>query len=245
MSLEDYQESRVIQAMDASFAAIIMAAARKADSENYHRLKFCWPEIISELKERYNKPGGIIRGGLTMGYSRVEDNDDLNARSVLLGLGAAVRMFIEKGKTVKPVITLFKNCVAIETIRMTRRENDTDTAMIIIKNCLAAGACAQKLDADMVGIVIPVQGWRVPIEKFKEAVEGHTDPLAGADIANVDTIAIYLVEVPSGETYIGLVLYTPGNVVGMVTPDAVVFPIKVGDAVVDGYLAAEKGALKC
>jgi hypothetical protein len=202
-----------------------------------------------------------------MGYSRVEDNDDLNARSVLLGLGAAVRMFIEKGKTVKPVITLFKNCVAIETIRMMRREKETDTVMIIIKNCLAAGAYAQILDADMAGIVFSVQGWRVPIEKFKEAVEGHTDPLAGADIANVDTIAgadianvdtiagadianvdtiaIYLVEVPSGKTHIGLVLYTPGNVVGMVTPDAVVFPIKVGDAIVDGYLAAEKGALKC
>jgi hypothetical protein len=59
MTLYDYQKSKEI---DAPFYALIMAAMRKADSNNIEKLKSAFPELFAELQERYNAPCGIIDG---------------------------------------------------------------------------------------------------------------------------------------------------------------------------------------
>lgn len=60
MSHYDYDKSRRIAADDPPFAALIMAAARKADTRNLALLERSFPEIVDELKERYNAPGGVL-----------------------------------------------------------------------------------------------------------------------------------------------------------------------------------------
>lgn len=62
MSLFDYQESQKLAAADPSFAALIMAAYRKADSYNAGRIESMWPEIVTELQARYDAPGGLLQG---------------------------------------------------------------------------------------------------------------------------------------------------------------------------------------
>lgn len=59
MSLYDYKKSHEISALEPTFASIIMAAARKADSFNIERLRYCFPQIISEFEARYVAPGGV------------------------------------------------------------------------------------------------------------------------------------------------------------------------------------------
>jgi hypothetical protein len=51
---------------DPPFSALIMAAMRRADTDNLHKLKLAFPEIWSELDERYWTPGGLIasEGGI-------------------------------------------------------------------------------------------------------------------------------------------------------------------------------------
>jgi hypothetical protein len=60
MSLSDYEESKRLSSGDPSFRALIMAAMRKADTDNLDKLETCWPDTLAELKERYNTPGGLI-----------------------------------------------------------------------------------------------------------------------------------------------------------------------------------------
>jgi hypothetical protein len=64
MSLYDYQQSQRIvierSAERPTFAALIMQAARKADSANFARLEQEFPEIIAELQARYDAPGGRL-----------------------------------------------------------------------------------------------------------------------------------------------------------------------------------------
>lgn len=62
MSLFDYNQSKKIDELDPSFAALIMAALRKADTHNSHLLASVFPEISWELIERYNAPGGRLEG---------------------------------------------------------------------------------------------------------------------------------------------------------------------------------------
>lgn len=62
MSLFDYRQSRELSAKDASFAALIMAAIRKADSFNALALSETFPEIAEELQARYDAPGGVLPG---------------------------------------------------------------------------------------------------------------------------------------------------------------------------------------
>jgi len=62
MSLYDYRQSEKLSIIDPSFAALIMAAMRKADSDNTEKLKMCWPEIYQELFNRYRAPGGLLEG---------------------------------------------------------------------------------------------------------------------------------------------------------------------------------------
>ena len=62
MSLHSYQVSLELMKGDPPFSALIMAAMRKADSNNAALLKSSFPEIWDELFERYHAPGGIIAG---------------------------------------------------------------------------------------------------------------------------------------------------------------------------------------
>lgn len=62
MSLYDYNQSLIISKDDPSFASLIMAAMRKADSENYCSLVRVFPELGYELKNRYDAPGGLLEG---------------------------------------------------------------------------------------------------------------------------------------------------------------------------------------
>ncbi|MHB1172824.1 MAG: hypothetical protein ACYCZY_10110 [Lacisediminihabitans sp.] len=62
MSYYDYKASQQIAAEDPPFYALIMAAARKADSDNLMLLRAAWPATIAELQERYNAPGGFLDG---------------------------------------------------------------------------------------------------------------------------------------------------------------------------------------
>jgi hypothetical protein len=59
MSLYDYRES---QGIHGSFYALIMAAMRKADTNNLRLLKAAFPEVWDELSKRYNARGGMIEG---------------------------------------------------------------------------------------------------------------------------------------------------------------------------------------
>lgn len=45
---------------NSSIISYIMAMLRNADTLNFTLISMCFPEIVSELKERYNSPGGII-----------------------------------------------------------------------------------------------------------------------------------------------------------------------------------------
>lgn len=60
MSLHSYQVSLELMKNDPPFSALIMAAMRKADSNNIIKLKLVFPEIWEELDERYWTPGGLI-----------------------------------------------------------------------------------------------------------------------------------------------------------------------------------------
>lgn len=61
MSLYDYQKSKEISKLDPPFAAIIMAALRKADDENTIKLRVLWPDICEEMMHRFNAPGGVLK----------------------------------------------------------------------------------------------------------------------------------------------------------------------------------------
>ena len=58
--LYDYQMS--IKLGDTPFYALIMAAMRRADTDNLAKLQACWPEIWSELQRLYNTPGALEEG---------------------------------------------------------------------------------------------------------------------------------------------------------------------------------------
>jgi hypothetical protein len=60
VSLHEYVVSRELERQDVPFYALIMAAARKADSANLERLEAAFPEAVAELRARYNAPGGEI-----------------------------------------------------------------------------------------------------------------------------------------------------------------------------------------
>jgi len=53
MSLYDYQKSKEISSKVPSSKSLIMAAAWKADTLNFGKLKVAFPEIIEELEEKY------------------------------------------------------------------------------------------------------------------------------------------------------------------------------------------------
>ncbi len=60
MSRYGYIESQEISKEDYSFEGLLMAAIRKADSENLARLRSAFTEIVDEFAQRYNAPGGVL-----------------------------------------------------------------------------------------------------------------------------------------------------------------------------------------
>jgi len=60
MGWPDYRASVEIAAKGYSFSTIIMAAMRKADTDNLEILTKAWPEIEKELRLRYKAPGGFL-----------------------------------------------------------------------------------------------------------------------------------------------------------------------------------------
>jgi len=53
MSPYDYQKSKEISSEVPAFKSLIMAAAWKADTPNYGKLRAAFPEIIEELEKKY------------------------------------------------------------------------------------------------------------------------------------------------------------------------------------------------
>lgn len=62
MSYYDYAVSQELAKMDPPFYALVMAAMRKADSDNIVRLRNLFPETYAELFARYHAPGGYLPG---------------------------------------------------------------------------------------------------------------------------------------------------------------------------------------
>ncbi|BBY84689.1 hypothetical protein [Mycolicibacterium tokaiense] len=60
MSLYDYRASQQIGSTDQPFYALIMAAIRKADTQNAARLRMAFPEVHAEFTARYDAPGGML-----------------------------------------------------------------------------------------------------------------------------------------------------------------------------------------
>ena len=60
LNLIDYEISKRISAIDLPFASLIAAAMRKADSDNFARLKQAFPELTNDFKLRFNAPGGVL-----------------------------------------------------------------------------------------------------------------------------------------------------------------------------------------
>lgn len=60
MSHYDYKVSQNIACNDPPFYALIMAAMRKADTDNQVKLKHAWPNVWDELMARYHSPGGYL-----------------------------------------------------------------------------------------------------------------------------------------------------------------------------------------
>lgn len=60
MSLHSYHVSRAIEERDPPFYALIMAAIRKADTDNLAKLTLVFPEVIEEFRARYNAGFGVI-----------------------------------------------------------------------------------------------------------------------------------------------------------------------------------------
>ena len=68
MSRFDYEQSRRIALSDPPFRALIMAAMRRADSDNLKRLQVAFPDVWRELEVRYNTPGGRLLTDAAQGW---------------------------------------------------------------------------------------------------------------------------------------------------------------------------------
>jgi len=63
MSIYDYDASKAIAKDDWPFYALIMAAMRKADTNNAEVLRRAFPHVWEELQARYRAPhGGLLPG---------------------------------------------------------------------------------------------------------------------------------------------------------------------------------------
>lgn len=62
MSHHEYTTSQDIALRDYPFYALIMAAMRQADTTNTALLKTTYPQVWTELHNRYHAPGGYLPG---------------------------------------------------------------------------------------------------------------------------------------------------------------------------------------
>lgn len=62
MSLFNYEVSRELERQDIPFYALIMAAVRRADTDNLHALERAFPDVVAEVRARFNAPGGRLEG---------------------------------------------------------------------------------------------------------------------------------------------------------------------------------------
>jgi hypothetical protein len=62
MSWHEYEESKHIVLKNHPFYALVMAAMRQADEDNLLKLRKAFPGVWRELRERYDAPGGRLRG---------------------------------------------------------------------------------------------------------------------------------------------------------------------------------------
>jgi hypothetical protein len=60
MTLHDYSVSRELERADHPFYGLVMAAMRRADTDNLAKLIYAWPEVYAELDARYNAPGARL-----------------------------------------------------------------------------------------------------------------------------------------------------------------------------------------
>jgi hypothetical protein len=60
MSHFDYEASKTVELYDLPFYAIIMAAMRRADTNNAALLAAAFPETWRELQDRYHAPDGLL-----------------------------------------------------------------------------------------------------------------------------------------------------------------------------------------
>lgn len=72
MSLHSYMIGRQIVAADPPFSAIIMAAMRKADTDNSIKLAFAFPDLWEEVQHRYWSAGALLPG--EDGYDAARDD---------------------------------------------------------------------------------------------------------------------------------------------------------------------------
>jgi len=72
MSLYDYRYSIELSADDPPFHALIMAAMRKADTDNLERLKAAWPDVWDELCRRYKA-----------NFGRLPEDDDFEVKVLM------------------------------------------------------------------------------------------------------------------------------------------------------------------
>lgn len=75
MSLYDYKQSLELSAGDPTFAALVMAMMRKADTRNRMLIDEAWPEIAHEMQRRYDAPGGLLPGETDPAELRVPSPD--------------------------------------------------------------------------------------------------------------------------------------------------------------------------
>lgn len=62
----DYESSKqILLKGDPPFHALIMAAMRKADTENSAALQRAFPTVWHELQQRYDAPGGLLPAELS------------------------------------------------------------------------------------------------------------------------------------------------------------------------------------
>lgn len=73
MSFYDYQYSKRLGGGDIPFYALIMAAMRRASSENKERLQAAFPDVWAELQARYQAPAGALTvDELVVAYRMIE-----------------------------------------------------------------------------------------------------------------------------------------------------------------------------
>jgi hypothetical protein len=60
MSYYDYTQTRTREIEEASFYTLLMAAIKKADDLNLYKLEAVFPDVVEEVKLRYNAPGGRL-----------------------------------------------------------------------------------------------------------------------------------------------------------------------------------------